>query len=110
PCFEDYIPYSVATASNIPTEKSEKFISQTIEKLLDGIVPENKEQEYILVLLATPVLDVTDRKLHLSQIYSNLSPYATWQTQFQLTESDSRGSSATVGVNIGASVGSQTGH
>lgn len=56
PCFEDYIPYSVATASNIPTEKSEKFISQTIEKLLDGIVPENKEQEYILVLLATPVL------------------------------------------------------
>lgn len=110
PCFEDYIPYSVATASNIPTEKSEKFISQTIEKLLDGIVPENKEQEYILVLLATPVLDVTDRKLHLSQIYSNLSPYAAWQTQFQLTESDSRGSSATVGVNIGASVGSQTGH
>lgn len=110
PCFEDYIPYSVATASNIPTEKSEKFISQTIEKLLDGIVPENKEQEYILVLLATPVLDVADRKLHLSQIYSNLSPYAAWQTQFQLTESDSRGSSATVGVNIGASVGSQTGH
>ncbi|CYW03721.1 ATP-binding protein [Streptococcus suis] len=110
PCFEDYIPYSVATASNIPTEKSEKFISQTIEKLLDGIVPENKEQEYILVLLATPVLDVVDRKLHLSQIYSNLSPYAAWQTQFQLTESDSRGSSATVGVNIGASVGSQTGH
>lgn len=110
PCFEDYIPYSVATASNIPTEKSEKFISQTIEKLLDGIVPENKEQEYVLVLLATPVLDVADRKLHLSQIYSNLSPYAAWQTQFQLTESDSRGSSATVGVNIGASFGSQTGH
>ena len=110
PCFEDYITYSVATASNIPTEKSEKFISQTIEKLLDGIVPENKEQEYILVLLATPVLDVADRKLHLSQIYSKLSPYAAWQTQFQLTESDSRGSSATVGVNIGASVGTQTGH
>lgn len=110
PCFVDYIPYSVATASNIPTEKSEKFISQTIEKLLDGIVPENKEQEYILVLLATPVLDVADRKLHLSQIYSKLSPYAAWQTQFQLTESDSRGSSTTVGVNIGASVGTQTGH
>lgn len=53
---------------------------------------------------------MADRKLHLSQIYSNLSPYAAWQTQFQLTESDSRGSSATVGINIGASVGSQTGH
>ena len=38
PCMKNDIPYSVAIASNVPTEKSEKFISQTIEKLLDGIV------------------------------------------------------------------------
>ena len=31
PCFSDDKKYSVAMASNIPTEKSEKFISQTIE-------------------------------------------------------------------------------
>ena len=37
--------YSVATASNIPAEKSEKFISQTIEKLLDGIIPASNKKE-----------------------------------------------------------------
>ncbi len=66
PCFEDY---SVSSSFLIfQQEENQRFISQTIEKLLDGIVPET--EEYILVLLAA-VLDVTDRKLHLSQIYSN---------------------------------------
>lgn len=109
PCFKDHLSYSVATASNIPTEKSEKFISQTIEKLLDGIVPETVQEEYILVLLATPIRDIADRKLTLSQIYSDLAPFASWQTNYTFTESDARGSSATVGVNVGASAGSQTG-
>ena len=40
PCFKKGYDYSVASASNIPTEKSEKFISQTIEKILDGIIPD----------------------------------------------------------------------
>lgn len=43
PCLKNSLPYSVASASNIPGEKSEKFISQTIEKLLDGIVPDTKK-------------------------------------------------------------------
>lgn len=33
PCLNNERAYSVASTSNIPTEKSEKFISQTIEKL-----------------------------------------------------------------------------
>lgn len=109
PCFDKRAHYSVATVSNVPTEKSEKFISQTVEKLLDGIVPETVEQEYILVLLATPIQDIAERKLVLSQIYSELAPYASWQTNYTYTESDARGSSATVGVNVGASAGTQTG-
>ena len=44
PCFIEDKKYSVATASNIPAEKSEKFISQTIEKLIDGIVQETKKK------------------------------------------------------------------
>lgn len=109
PCFDKNTHYSVATASNIPTEKSEKFISQTIEKLLDGIVPATVQQEYILVLLATPIQDIAERKLVLSQIYSGLAPYASWQTNFTYTEADARGSAATVGINVGASAGTQTG-
>lgn len=109
PCFENMENMSVAAASNIPTEKSEKFLSQTIEKLLDGVVPDRKSKEYTLVLLATPVNDVEERKLHLSNIYTALAPYASWQTNFQYTESDSTGSMAIFGVNAGVSAGVQNG-
>lgn len=110
PCFDDNKAYSVATATNIPTEKSEKFISQTIEKLLDGTIPADNSEEYTLVLLATPILDVEERKLHLTDIYTALAPYASWQTNFQYTESDSTGSMALFGVNAGINAGVQSGN
>lgn len=109
PCLDDDKAYSVATASNIPTEKSEKFVSQTIEKLLDGIIPDSKKKEYTIVLLATPILDVEERKLRLGEFYSGLKPYAEWQQDFHYTDSVAHGSSATVGVNVGASAGVQNG-
>ncbi|WP_022759098.1 helicase HerA domain-containing protein [Butyrivibrio fibrisolvens] len=103
------IPYSVASASNIPTEKSEKFISQTIEKLLDGVIPSKTKEEYTLILIATPIQDVEQRKLRLAEIYSGLKPYASWSTNYTFDQMDTFGSSATVGVNIGASAGIQNG-
>ncbi|MBQ2886098.1 MAG: DUF87 domain-containing protein [Alphaproteobacteria bacterium] len=109
PCLKNERSYSVATASNIPTEKSEKFISQTIEKLLDGIIPTDKKKEYTIVLLATPIRDVEQRKLKLGEFYSGIAPYASWQTNYTYTENKSVGSSATVGVNVGASAGIQNG-
>ncbi|WP_303836711.1 helicase HerA domain-containing protein [Ruminococcus flavefaciens] len=101
--------YSVAACSNIPTEKSEKFISQTIEKLLDGIVPEKPAQNYTIILLATPIQDVEERKIRLAELYSGLAPYAGWQTNFTYTESGAQSSMATFGVNVGASAGVQNG-
>ena len=109
PCLKNNTPYSVACASNIPGEKSEKFVSQTIEKLLDGIVPDAPEKEYTIVLLATPINDVENRKIHLAELYSALAPYAGWETNFTFTQSDSVNSSATFGVNVGASAGIQQG-
>lgn len=109
PCFDNSISYSVVSASNIPTEKSEKFISQTIEKLLDGTIPDDPSKEYTIILLATPILDVEERKLRLSEIYSGLAPYASWQTNYTYTENNATNSSATVGINVGASAGIQNG-
>ena len=77
PCLNNERSYSVASASNIPTEKSKEFISQTIEKLLDGVVPESKKQEYTIVLLATPIRDVEERKLKIYEFYSGLIPYSS---------------------------------
>ena len=101
--------YSVATVSNLPTAKSEKFISQTIEKLIDGIIPEGPSQDYSLILLASPIQDVENRKLRLSELYSALAPFEKWQTSYTFTESDATTSMATFGVNIGASAGIQHG-
>lgn len=109
PCMDNEKLYSVATASNIPTEKSEKFISQTIEKLLDGIIPDSKKTEYTIVLLATPIKDVEERKLKLGEFYSGLAPYSEWQTDYHFNDNQAFGSSATVGVNVGASAGIQNG-
>ncbi|MCI6242487.1 MAG: DUF87 domain-containing protein [Agathobacter sp.] len=110
PCLKNDRPYSVASASNIPTEKSEKFISQTIEKLLDGIVPDSRKKEYTIVLLATPIVDVEDRKNKLAEFYSGMRPYAEWETNYTYNENNSVGSQATVGVNLGASAGIQNGN
>lgn len=109
PCMNNSLPYSVACASNVPGEKSEKFISQTIEKLLDGIVPDEQRKEYTLILLATPINDVESRKLHLAELYSALVPYAGWQTNFTFTENSGTNAMATFGVNAGVSAGIQQG-
>lgn len=109
PCLNHQKPYSVATVSNLPTTKSEKFISQTIEKLIDGIVPENPSQDYTLILLANPIQNMENHKLRLSELYSALAPFKKWQTNYTFTESDATTSMATFGVNIGASAGIQQG-
>lgn len=99
--------YSVASVSNIPTEKSEKFISQTIEKVLDGVIPTERKKEYTIILLASPIQNVEERKLILSDFYTGLVPYSSWQTNFTFTQNDATSSMAIFGVNAGVSAGIQ---
>lgn len=101
---------AVAAVSNVASEKSEKFASQSMEKLLDGIVPQTDNEEYTIVLLATPVTEQLERKNALSELYSQLAPYAQWQTGFTYTETTAEGSSATMGANLGGSAGRQVGN
>ena len=110
-CLRDDKPYSVAIVSNVPSEKSEKFLSQTMEKLLDGIIPtdEDGKDEYTIVLLATPILNIEERKNRLGELYTALSPYASWQTNYTFTESDATNALANFGVNVGVSAGVQAG-
>ena len=102
----------IAAVSNVSSEKSEKpekFTSQSMEKLLDGIVPQTDNEAYTIVLLATPVKEQLERKTSLSELYSRLAPYAQWQTGFTYTETTAEGSSATMGANLGGSAGKQIG-
>ncbi len=101
---------SVAAVSNIATEKSEDFLNQSMEKLLDGICPKEEEEEYSIVLLATPVMEQLERKNSLSELYSKLAPYSSWQTSFTNFENVSEGSAASFGASLGASAGRQSGN
>ena len=109
PVLKDIKNSSVAIVSNIASEKSEKFISQSMEKLIDGIVPSSELEEYTIVLLATPVKEQLERKNALSELYSKLAPFSTWSTTFTLSETTAVGSSATFGANLGGSAGKQIG-
>lgn len=96
---------SVATVSNLVSDKSENFVSQSMEKLLDGIVPESGDEEYTIVLLAKPIADQLNSRNRLFELYTALSPYSSWQTNYGYSESDASNSSATIGVNLGLSAG-----
>lgn len=110
PCLDSRRPFSVAAVSNIPAEKNEKFATQTIEKVLDGIVPGAPSEDYTIVLLATPIHDIESRKLRLAELHSLLTPYASWTTNYTYHQNDSIGSSATIGINAGVSAGRQVGN
>lgn len=109
PCLDNRRSSSVAAVSNIPAEKNEKFVTQTIEKVLDGIVPGRPSEDYTIVLLATPIHDIESRKLRLAELHTLLTPYATWTTNYTYHQNDSIGSSATIGINAGVSAGRQVG-
>ena len=98
---------SVAIVSNLASEKSEDFISQSMEKLLDGIVPQNQSDEYTVVLLAKPIRNQLESKNRLFELYSALAPYASWQTNYTYTTSDAINASSNFGVNLGVSAGIQ---
>lgn len=100
---------SVAIVSNLASEKSEDFISQSMEKLLDGIVPTNDDDAYTIVLLASPIADQLSTKNRLFELSTALAPYASWQTNYSNTESGALHSSATAGVNLGMNIGSHSG-
>lgn len=101
--------HSVAIVSNLASEKSEDFISQSMEKLLDGIVPKCEDDEYTVVLIANPVTNLYERKNRLCELYSALIPYASWQTNYSCSESENVGSNATLGMNAGFGFGSNRG-
>lgn len=77
--------------------------------MIDGIIPSQPSENYTLILLASPIQDIENRKLRLSELFSALAPYEKWQTNYTFTASDATTSMATFGVNVGASAGIQHG-
>lgn len=100
---------SIAIVSNVASEKSESFISQSMEKLIDGIVPKNDSEEYTIVLLAKPIREQLQDKTRLFELYTALKPFETWQVSTGASENTTGGSSFNLGGNIGANISQTTG-
>ena len=122
---EDWIglrePKSIASLTSIPSEKSEDFISQGLEKLLDGIVPRGEEDSYTVLLLAEPVTQeqISVIRSGYEELASALQPFSEYQFSLgtnngtteseltSLTKTDSINSSITktnsvnAGINLG---------
>lgn len=95
---------TVAVISNLAGEKSENFRSQTIEKLLDGMVPQNRDSAYTIMMLAAPISDYAEKVHTLANTYTALSSHAVVQKNTNLSESTSVSSSATKGLSVGGGV------
>ena len=98
---------SVAMITDIASESSEKFVSQGIEKLLDGIVPQSEEDEYTLILLAEPIgsEELDQSKQQYSEAYTQLSPFAEVQTTISVSDAYSRTKTISESISKGHSSG-----
>ncbi|MEG2634278.1 MAG: hypothetical protein RSA97_06750, partial [Oscillospiraceae bacterium] len=97
---------AVAIVTNVATEKSENYISQGIEKLLDAYTPTNEKCEYSLMLLCEPVpaAEIERQRNIISQYYTVLSPFITWQKNTNATETLGTMASASTGKNASGGI------
>ena len=82
-CFSFSDSESVAVLSNTPSEYSEDYLTQGIDKLLEGIVPQNPDEEYSVVFLAESMSQENLRDIlsGYEEISTAIVPFATYQFQ-----------------------------
>lgn len=84
---------SVAVLANTPSEYSEDHITQGLDKLLDGIVPQTKEEEYSIILLAESMSqdNLRDILSGYEDIATALFPFVSYQFQVGSNETETQG-------------------
>lgn len=110
---------AISAITSISSDKSEKHISQGLEKVLNGISPKEENDGYTLVFLAEPVSnkEIKSIKNGYETLASGIHSYAEYQSNKTLTKSVTEGTSwatahttgtnrsiaKTRGVNVGVS-------
>lgn len=98
--------------TGIPSAKSDEYISQGIEKILEGIVPSPRQSEknpaYTIVILAEPLsFDVIHSVLNgYEELASSLSPFSSSQVNISENKNETKGenSSFSVSNSIGEAI------
>ena len=84
---------SVSCLSNIPSEKSEDYICQGIDKLLNGIVPKTDDESYYVVILADALSQTALREVlsGYEEMATAITPFAGYQFQVGKSDTDTTG-------------------
>ena len=109
---------AISLLCGIPSEKSEDYVSQGLDKLLNGLIPKDDSEGYTIVFLSQPlsVPEIRDILSGYEAIATALTPLAITQEQYGKTETSTsmknEGRSHSTGTvhakttshNLGASV------
>ncbi len=84
---------AISVLSNLPSEKSEDYISQGIEKLINGIVPKSEEDSYTIVFLmeATPLVEIRNILRGYEEMATAIVPFMGYQFQTGKNETNTKG-------------------
>ena len=116
---------SIALFANTPSQYSEKYVTQGLDKLLNGIVPKTDKESYTVVFLAESISQVATREIisGYENIASAVNPFLQYQFQMgnneietngemtsisksqSITESISKTHSINAGVHAGYGIG-----
>lgn len=89
---------SIAATCNIPSAKSDKYLSQGIEKVLNGIIPKNEHEGYMIIVLAeslsNPEVDAITSGYE--EMSTSIHPFITHQFQMGESEANTTGEMSSV--------------
>lgn len=84
---------SIAVLSNTPSEFSADYVTQGIEKLLNGMVPKSDEDKYAVVFLAESLSQEAIREIldGYEDIATAIHPFSAYQFQIGKNETETEG-------------------
>lgn len=89
---------SVAATCNIPSAKSEKYLSQGIEKVLNGIMPSDEHEGYIIIVLAESLnnQEVDTITSGYEEMSTSIHPFISHQFQMGESKANTTGEMSSV--------------
>lgn len=84
---------SIAVLANTPSQYSEDYITQGLDKLLNGIVPKSDEESYSVVFLAESLTQDNIREIlsGFEDIATAIHPFLEYQFQIGTNETETKG-------------------
>lgn len=96
---------AISLMCSLPSEKSEDYTSQRIEKLLNGIIPKKDEESYTVVILAEALKQMSVREIlsGYEEIATAITPFVGHQFQMGENKTETTGEMESLTKTIGTS-------